>query len=221
MLKKIIPYITFSILISTAAFAVTPSYSLVTKTLTTSTDTVKMSFVSNAALFNEFWDTLPQVKFWQDVIRLSADTAIVNVASCRKPLQRIPICEWSCRNELNKDEFKKFVCLSNLLPDNTNLYVTAGKKEFYEYKRVIPTIGPSIKAFLNNDVDPWYAQTILLIENPGKNSNKSYVGANGPFQLMKSVAVHMGLRVNKKVDERTDLNRDMGIVKTFKNNLYS
>ncbi|MEZ5069213.1 MAG: transglycosylase SLT domain-containing protein [Bacteroidia bacterium] len=81
------------------------------------------------------------------------------------------------------------------------------RKNFGEYKRVIPTINSAIKVFNTNSVDPWYAQTILLIENPGKNHNKSYVGANGPFQLMKSVAIKYGLRVNSKVDERTDLNR--------------
>jgi tetratricopeptide (TPR) repeat protein len=56
-------------------------------------------------------------------------------------------------------------------------------------------------------VDPWYAQAILLIESPGKSNTKSNVGANGPFQLMRSVARAQGLKVNKTVDERTDLER--------------
>lgn len=188
-------------------FASKPPWALVKKTVTTYNETLKSTFVSNQALFEERWDTLPQVKFWQQVIRLNADSAIVNVASCRKPLQTIPMNDWSCRNETSKCDYKKFVCLANFLPETTNLYVTAGKREFYEYKRVIPTISPSVKVFMDNDVDPWYAQTILLIENPGKNHNKSCVGANGPFQLMRSVAVKLGLRVNKKIDERTVLPR--------------
>ncbi len=207
MLKKATCFLSVLFFCSVIVKAGSPSYSLVLKTVAHANDTVKMSFVSNAQLFAEHWDTLPQVKFWQEVIKLSADTAIVNVAATRKPLQKVAMSDWSCRNETDKNEYKKFTCLASFLPETTNLYVTAGKKEFYEYKRVIPFIGPSVKTFLNNDVDPWYAQTILLIENPGKNHNKSYVGANGPFQLMKSVAVRFGLRVNKKVDERTDLNK--------------
>ncbi len=180
---------------------------LISKTVCGAKDTSKMIFVSNAGLFREQWDTLPQVKFWQQVVNLNSDTAIINIAASRTPVQKIAFADWTCRKECDKDEFKKFVCLANNLDTFTTLYVTSGKKEFYEYKRVIPTISQSVIIFNNNNVDPWYAQSILLIENPGKNHNKSYVGANGPFQLMKDVARNFGLRVNSKVDERTNLSR--------------
>ncbi|HNU49127.1 MAG TPA: hypothetical protein PKM40_09845, partial [Bacteroidia bacterium] len=162
-------------------------------------DTTRLSFVSNTDVFAERWDTLQQVKFWQEVIRQSADTALINVASTRCILHKTPFEDWKCQSESEKTAYKKFINLANGLDTNTTLYVTFGKKEFYEYKRVIPVIGKSVEIFKNNNVDPWYAQTILLIENPGKNHNKSYVGANGPFQLMKSVAIKFGLKVNKHV----------------------
>lgn len=193
--------------ITTGAFANSPSYVLFNKTVCGVKDTGTMTFVSNKQLFDEQWDTLPQVKFWQQVVKLNADTAIINIAATRTPVQKIAFADWSCRKDCDKSDFKKFVCLANNLDTNTNLYVTSGKKEFYEYKRVIPTISQSVIIFQENHVDPWYAQSILLIENPGKNANKSYVGANGPFQLMRDVAKHYGLKVNSKIDERTNLTK--------------
>ncbi len=50
-------------------------------------------------------------------------------------------------------------------------------------------------------VDPWYAQSILLIESPGQ-MKKSISGAYGAFQLMPGVARAQGLIVNKTLDER-------------------
>ena len=39
---------------------------------------------------------------------------------------------------------------------------------FREFGKVLPDISKAIRVFQQNDVDPWYAQTILLIESPGK-----------------------------------------------------
>ncbi|MBK9638489.1 MAG: transglycosylase SLT domain-containing protein [Bacteroidetes bacterium] len=81
------------------------------------------------------------------------------------------------------------------------------KSEFYEHRKSIPTISKAVYYFKEYGVDPWYAQTILLIESPGKHLSKSYVGAAGPFQIMRTVALKYGLKVNKYVDERSDLKR--------------
>ena len=86
-------------------------------------------------------------------------------------------------------------------------FVTSGKEEFYELKKVLPEISKAIHVFEKAGVDPWYAQTIMLIESPGKNKVKSSVGANGPFQLMRSVARRYGLVVNKNRDDRTNLEK--------------
>ncbi|MFM9007120.1 MAG: transglycosylase SLT domain-containing protein, partial [Bacteroidota bacterium] len=87
------------------------------------------------------------------------------------------------------------------------LFVTNGKREFYEHRKSIPTIAKAVSYFQQYGTDPWYAQTILLIESPGKHTSQSYAGARGPFQLMRSVAIQFGLKVNKYVDERTRLDR--------------
>ena len=67
---------------------------------------------------------------------------------------------------------------------NTRLYITTGKKEFYQIEQVIPSLETAINIFQENNVDPWFAQTILLIESPAQ-LKYSRVGAYGPFQIMK------------------------------------
>jgi len=169
--------------------------------------TVHSSFVDNSALHSERWDTLPQPQFWMDILSLSPDSCIVNVASCRKPLQRICVDQWNCQVEAEKNEYKNYLNSAHSLDPGTTLFVTTGKKEFYEHKKVVPMMDKALRVFAQNNTDPWYAQTILLIESPGKSTQASSVGAYGPFQLMRSVAKHYGLVVNKQRDDRADLEK--------------
>jgi tetratricopeptide (TPR) repeat protein len=166
-----------------------------------------MKFMNDEVLFREGWHMLPQAQFWQQIMNLTPDSAIINVGSTRQVLDRIYIKKWSKYTEVQKALYKDSIRKYNSIPDSVSLLVTTGKKDFYEFKKVMPTISRAIEAFKQNGVDPWYAQAILLIESPGKSNTKSCVGANGPFQLMKSVARAQGLKVNKTVDERTDIDR--------------
>ncbi len=179
----------------------------VSKVVVSYEQTQKMVFVNNASFYREGWDTLSHPLFWKRIISLSPDSCIINLASCRRPLETAPYKQWITQTETEKTYFKRYVCNTCGLDSNSTLYVTAGKGEFYEHRKTIPSIAKAVKAFIDYGVDPWYAQTILLIESPGKVSQKSSAGALGPFQLMRSVAIKYGLRVNKKVDERTDMNR--------------
>ncbi|MEO5571981.1 MAG: transglycosylase SLT domain-containing protein [Bacteroidia bacterium] len=183
---------------------------LVTKPTVFYNETVNLHFVDNKSLFEERWDTLPQPKFWQDVICLSPDSCIINVAGTRQSLAVVTNDEWKCQGDTEKESYRECLRKSFSLENEASIYVTSGKKEFYEYKKVIPLISIASDVFIQNNVDPWYAQTILLIESPGKYGQKSSVGANGPFQLMKNVAKKYGLHVNKNVDERTDLRKSAG-----------
>lgn len=167
----------------------------------------KMLFVNNASFYSEGWDTLAQPRFWKQIICLSPDSCIINVASSRIPLKTSGYRDWMAQTEMEKNIFKRSVCNACGIDSNSTLFVTAGKSEFYEHRKTLPTISKAVKAFMDYGVDPWYAQTILLIESPGKVSQKSSAGALGPFQLMRSVAIKYGLKVNRKKDERTDLNR--------------
>ena len=180
---------------------------LISKVVVSFNETSSMKFVNENQLYSEAWDTLAQPRFWKQIICLSPDSCIINIAKSRTPLQTYNYKSW-----LNQGEYARLTQKNDLrsnynIENNEDLYVTSGKGEFYEHRKTIPTISKAVSYFNEFGVDPWYAQTILLIESPGKQTAKSSAGANGPFQLMKSVAMKYGLKVNKYVDERQDLKR--------------
>jgi tetratricopeptide (TPR) repeat protein len=170
-------------------------------------DVSKLKFINDETLYKEGWHQLSQPKFWQQIMLLSPDSAIVSTASSRQMIARINLKEWNKQSDLSHNYYRDSVrCFYNI-PDSISILVTAGKKDFYQYKKAMPIISRSIDVFKQNGVDPWYAQAILLIESPGRMNTKSGVGANGPFQLMKDVARHQGLIVNNKIDERTNIEK--------------
>lgn len=177
------------------------------KILATYNDTSRFHYVRNNALFLEGWHSVPQARFWQNVLKLSSDSVILNTPRNRQPLQIISAEEWNCQQDSEKEAYRSFLRNRFNLSPNEPIYVTTGKKDFYEFRKVIPMISKAVDVFRNAGVDPWYAQTILLIESPGKMNTRSYAGANGPFQLMRSVARKYGLKVGNGIDERTDLSK--------------
>ncbi len=186
----------------------TTTVSIIEKPVVAFNSVNTMKFINDDVLYKEGWHSLPQPRFWQQVMQLSPDSAIVNISTNRQIIDKIYLKNWNklsdVQRTLYKDSLKKTY---NICDSTAQVLITSGKKDFYEFKKVMPTISKSIDVFKQNGVDPWYAQAILLIESPGKSNTKSGVGANGPFQLMKSVAKAQGLTVNKNVDERTDVER--------------
>ncbi|HRH67401.1 MAG TPA: transglycosylase SLT domain-containing protein [Bacteroidia bacterium] len=180
---------------------------VVVKTVITAKDTLRLHFLRDSSLYKEGWDTLAQARFWREVISMTSDSCIINIASCRKPVDVVSRSVWMNQTDPQKICFKDSVCIANCLDSATNLYITAGKGEFYEVKKALLDISKAIDVFEAQDCDPWYAQAILLIESPGKKKAKSYVGAGGPFQLMRSVAKRYGMRITKYQDDRSDLEK--------------
>ncbi len=150
---------------------------------------------------------MAQSRFWREVINMSSDSFLINVAYCRKPITKVNRLIWMNQTEPEKICYKDSLSAVHCVDSSGMLYVTSGKREFYEVRKTLSSISEAIKIFEDQDCDPWYAQTILLIESPGKNKAKSSVGAGGPFQLMASVARKYGLRVTKTVDDRSDLQK--------------
>ena len=171
-----------------------------------SEDSCSHTLIDPEMLFVERWDTLPQSKFWKTVINTSKDTCLINIASTREILNSVDRKFWFNQSEDEKKEFKDSVINYFCLDTSTKLYITTGKKEFYQIEEVIPSIASAIEIFLANGVDPWFAQSILLIESPAQLKYSS-VGAYGPFQIMKRVARTMGLTVNRYIDERKDFTK--------------
>ncbi len=142
-------------------------------------------FINNAAIFKEGWDTLSHVRFWQEIMAMPHDSLLLNVAHLRKPLFSLHVSDWSCQTVDEKDEYKRLVCVSNDLSSATSIYATAGKEHFFEFRKVLPMIPTAIDIFEQEGTDPWYAQTILLIESPGKTQGTSYAGARGAFSAVR------------------------------------
>ena len=152
------------------------------------------------------WDQLAHPKFWQQIMKLSPDSVIVNVGSTRQIIAKMSQREWQSQTEAEKTIYKDSVRTAMGLADTERINVTTGKNDFYRFDLVFESLPKGVAAFEQNGVDPWYAQSILLIESPGR-MQKSTAGAFGPFQLMPGVARSMGLTVNKSVDERRDFIR--------------
>ena len=142
------------------------------------------------SIFEDRWDVLPQPQFWKQIMRLSPDSCLINIAESRTVLLKMSIRDWSKQTEAQKAIFKDSLRSVHQLVAGTQINVTTGKNDFYKFKEVYP----------------WYAQAILLIESPGQ-LKKSSVGAYGAFQLMPAVARAQGLTVNGTIDERKDFDR--------------
>ncbi len=178
-------------------------------------DVVPVYDVQNKTSHNYIYDKqvyenncheLAQVVFWRRIMHLSKDSALVNFSSDRKIVSVVCTKKFNSLSDSSKTAFRDSLRKEYGRADTARVLVTEGKSFFYDFEHAYPTLHQGIDAFIENNTDPWYAQAILLIESPNR-LQKSNVGAYGPFQLMKPVARLMGLKVNKKIDERADFNR--------------
>lgn len=173
-------------------------------------------FMTAQSLYDNNWSSLPQPIFWKQIMKLSPDSCLVNVASNRQILAKMSIKDWNAQSEIRKEEVRDSLRCEFSLEDNARIFVTTGKNDFYRFNDVYPTISKGVEVFEREGVDPWYAQAILLIESPGQ-LKKSISGAYGAFQLMPGVARNMGLIVNEKIDERESFEKSaMGSARLIK-----
>lgn len=163
-------------------------------------------YVFDKALYLLKIDTLAQVKFWRGIMNLHHDSAFVNFASSRDILQKISLKDWESKSDSAKKYYRDSIRLARNVDSSARIYLTTGKKFFYDFNKTSQNFHKGINCFLDNGVDPWFAQAILLIESPNK-LQKSNAGAYGSFQLMKDVARLFGLKVNKHIDERANFER--------------
>lgn len=157
----------------------------------------------DSLLYIQRWDTLPQLRFWQRIMTMDKDSCLVSLASDRTVIDQMPIWAWEALGDSGQAVYRDSMLRALDLPGSEHIYVTAGKNHYYQFERVLPTIGTALEVFRAEGVDPWYAQAILLIESPGA-LHRSPVGAYGSFQLMAEVGREHGLVVNDTIDERED-----------------
>ena len=164
------------------------------------------NYIFDKSIYHLKVDTLPQIKFWRNIMNMHQDTAFICVANSRCIVQKISVKDWNSKSDSAKKYYKDSVRLVMNLDTTSKILLTAGKKFFYDFDKTSLNFDRGIRCFMQNGVDPWYAQAILLIESPNK-LQKSNVGAYGSFQLMKDVARMYGLKVNRSVDERANFER--------------
>ncbi len=165
-----------------------------------------LNFVFDSSIVQLGCDTLPQIQFWKSILNLSPDSGILNLAHNRQIIETIHVKWWNKQSDTFKYCYRDSIRKYYFLPDTARIVFTTGKKHYYVWDSVFYLIDKAIPIFIENDVDPWYAQSVLLIESPGGNL-RSPSGARGYFQLMKKVARKFGLKVNRQVDERLNFER--------------
>lgn len=169
-------------------------------------DTTLRKVIIDSSLIKEQWDKLPQVQFWRSIMNLNEDSALLCEKITRKIIDTIPVVIYQSMPDSIKKKYKDSLRVQFFLDDSARVLFTTGKKFFYKFDDVISKVDTTISIFIKNGVDPWYSQSILIIESPNK-LQKSNAGAYGPYQLMKSIARKYGLTVTKYNDERKDLKR--------------
>ncbi len=162
--------------------------------------------VHDPRLYNEGWQQLSQPRFWRLIMNLPEDSTVINVADTRQILQIIDTRTFNAMGASTKTALYQRLLKEKNLPLNAEIYATKGRDSFYGVENVLDQIDQVIDIFVAEDVDPWLAQAILLIESPSGNL-RSGAGAYGAFQLMPDVARQYGLVVNANVDERKYLSK--------------
>jgi len=168
--------------------------------------TFNSKFVYCHELQAERLDTVARTIFWRKLMNTSKDTFIFYAAPEKVLLAALPAALYNQYSDVQKDLFKDSLRTLHALPADKRIMYAMGRNHFYQVSSVVEDIQKSNAIFIQQAVDPFYAQAILLIESPGKLA-KSTVGAYGPFQLMKSVGLKYGLKINSKVDERGNLDK--------------
>lgn len=169
----------------------------------TKNDSLELIFIQSSSLYEQGWDTLAYPAFWKKIMVLSPDSCLINIGKTREIISQLAIRDWDQFTDEEKDKYRDSIRSLKGLDKEDKVYMTTGKNDFYKFNKVFHSLSRGVQVFDSLDVDPWYAQAILLIESPGQLA-KSNVGAYGAFQLMKGVARSHGLRVDKYVDERKD-----------------
>lgn len=183
-----------------------PSYSWDEEKIEVKKGTSQNTILSAAVLYTEGWANLAQPIFWKQIMQLSPDSCLINVAATREVVAKMSLKDWNAQTDNEKDQYRDSIRALLSLDGEARIFVTTGKNDFYKFQTVYPDLQVGVEAFERYNVDPWYAQAILLIESPGQ-LKKSRAGAYGPFQLMPRVARAQGLTVNRYKDERSDFER--------------
>ncbi|MEO0582078.1 MAG: hypothetical protein AAF135_07650 [Bacteroidota bacterium] len=162
--------------------------------------------IIDSTIYTQSWDTLIQPRFWRYAMDFGPDTVIVNIAKTREIVEVLPLATVRSWGEKKKKAYEDSLRTAYGAGKKGEIFFTTGRKHFYHIDKVLPEIDRAIEIFQKEGTDPWYAQSILLIESPGR-LQFSTEGAYGAFQLMEGVAREQGLIVNDSIDERAQFDK--------------
>ena len=92
----------------------------------------KTVIVGADAIFKDKWHALPQPNFWKQVMLLSPDSCLINVAENRIILEKKSFLEWRTQTEAQKSRYKDSLRKAFNLTSNEQINVTSGKNDFYK-----------------------------------------------------------------------------------------
>lgn len=165
-----------------------------------------LKIIQDTSLYTEGWDQLTQPQFWRKAMKMAPDSLIVNIAATREVVTHLETKFWRNKSERAQKVYEDSIRKVYGLGRRDEIYFTTGRNHFYKYEALLPHIDEAVEAFMEELTDPWYAQSILLIESPGR-MQFSTDGAYGAFQLMEGVAKEVGLIINDTLDEREDFHK--------------
>jgi len=165
-----------------------------------------LKIIQDTSLHTEGWDQLGQPRFWRKAMKMAPDSLIVNIAKTREVVTHLETSFWRNKTEREQKAYEDSIRKVYDLGRKDEIYFTTGRNHFYKYEALLPHIDKAVEAFMKEKTDPWYAQSILLIESPGR-MQFSTDGAYGAFQLMEDVAREVGLTITDSLDEREDFQK--------------
>jgi hypothetical protein len=171
-------------------------------------DGAKICYFKVGCIRKDGWDTLPEIKFWRRIVTLSKDSVLANVIENRRGLAVYSKKMIDSLESIGRlSQFRDELAIKFRVDSNNHIRFTSGRSHFYRFDKIAGKMERGITLFDSFGVDPFYAQSVLLIESPGSDRQKSTAGAYGNFQLMPFVARQYGLRVDRYLDERENFDR--------------
>jgi hypothetical protein len=76
-------------------------------------DNVTKDYVFDKQIYQLGCDTLPQVKFWQQVMKLPKDSFLVNIAESRKIVAKISADDWEAKSDVQKEFYQNEIRKAN------------------------------------------------------------------------------------------------------------
>ena len=88
------------------------------------TDNLEVDVIKADPLFEEGWSELAQPNFWRQIMTLSPDSCIVNIAATREIIAVMSKAEWNKQSDTEKNTFRDSVRTVRNLESDSRIFVT-------------------------------------------------------------------------------------------------